>query len=158
MLQRIQSVYLVLAALAIILMFFFPLATYYNELSGNYKFFIYGVTCMDPEPGVRFSPLFTLPLTGLALFSSILTVTTLFLYKKRVLQIRLCAINLLVILLMIVVIFFFYASRITAMTGIEPAYNYAGMVMPLAALVFLILSHRSIKRDESLVKSSERLR
>ncbi len=158
MLQRIQSVYLAVAALAIILLFFFPLATYYNELLGNYKFFIYGVTCMDPEPGVHFSLLFTFPLMVLALVSFILTVTTIFLYKKRFLQIRLCAFNLLTILVMIMVIFFFYATRISAMTGIEPSYNYTGMIMPLVALVFLILSHRSIKHDEALVKSSERLR
>ena len=145
-------------ALACILLFFFPLATYYHELQGNYKFFIYGITCMDPEPRVKFNVLFTLPLVFLAVVSFILTLITIFLYKKRSLQIRLCAFNVLVNILLIIVIFFFYATKIKTMTHIEPDYNYAGMVMPLISLVFLILASRSVRKDEALVRSSERLR
>ncbi|MCK9204488.1 MAG: DUF4293 domain-containing protein [Bacteroidales bacterium] len=158
MLQRIQSVYLAIVAIACILLFFFPLATYYHELLGNYQFFVYGITCMDPETKVHFNALFTLPLIILVAISFILTIFTIFLYKKRLLQIRLCSINVLVNIILIMVIFFFYAAKIKTMTQIEPEYNYAGIIMPLISLIFLILASRAIRKDETLVKSSDRLR
>jgi hypothetical protein len=158
MLQRIQSVFLSLVAIASVMLFFFPLADYYNELNGNYKFFIYGVRCMDPEPAVQFSRYFTLPLVILAAASFIFSVITIFSYKNRVLQIRICAFNLITNIVLIMVVFFYYATRIQAMTQTEPEYNYTGMVLPLISIVFLILANRAIRKDQALVKSADRLR
>ncbi len=158
MIQRIQSVYLAIVAIASVLLFFFPLADYYNELQGNYKFFIYGLRSMDPEPGVSFSAFFTFPLVMLAVISFLLSLITIFMYKKRILQIRLCAFNVLANIVLIMVIFFFYAPKIQEMTKVEPGYNYVGMIMPLISLVFLILANRAIRKDEAMVKSADRLR
>ena len=158
MLQRIQTVYLAIAAIACILLFFFPLANYYHELEGNYRLFIYGVKSMDPEPKVIFSSLFTLPLVCLVIISLILSVTTIFLHKNRLLQIRICAFNVLALIVLLMVIFFFYATRIKTMTLIEPDYCYTGMILPLVALVCLILANRAIRKDEAVVKSADRLR
>jgi hypothetical protein len=158
MLQRIQSVYLAIVAISSVLLFFFPLADFYNDLHGNYKFYIYGVRCMDPDPKVVFGALFTIPLIFLAVVSFIFSMATIFLYKNRPLQIRICSFNMISNIVLIMVIFFFYATRIQSMTQIEPQYNYIGMVQPLAAIVFLILSNRAIRKDEKLVKSADRLR
>ncbi|MDP1624000.1 MAG: DUF4293 domain-containing protein [Bacteroidales bacterium] len=158
MLQRIQTLYLAIVAIACILLFFFPLATYYDELHGNYKFFIYGIRSMDPEPGVLFNPYFTIPLIFMVVVSFIFTISTVFLFKNRPLQIRLCAFNGLTNIVLIMVIFFFYATKIKSMTLIEPEYNYTGMVLPLVSLLFIIFANKAIKRDEMLVKSSDRLR
>ncbi len=158
MLQRIQSVYLAVVAIASGLLFFFPLANYYNEIHGNYKFFIYGIKCMDPDQKITFPAFFTSPLIFLVVASIIFSVVTIFLYKNRFLQIRICAFNLITNIVLIMVIFFFYATRIQTMTMIEPDYNYAGMVLPLISIVFLILSNRAIRKDQALVKSADRLR
>mgnify|MGYP001347595268 CR=1 FL=1 len=158
MLQRIQSVFLSIVAIASVMLFFFPLADYYNELNGNYKFFIYGIRCMDPEPTVQFSRYFTLPLVILAAASFIFSVITIFSYKNRVLQIRICAFNLITNIVLIMVVFFFYATRIQSMTKTEPEYNYTGMILPLISIVFLILANRAIRKDQALVKSADRLR
>jgi len=158
MIQRIQTLYLAIAAIASVLLFFFPLADYYNELQGNYKFFLYGIRCMDPEPKVLFSVWFTLPLMLIAAASFIFSASTIFLYKNRLMQIRLCAFNVLANIVLIMLIFFFYAARIKTMTGTEPEYDYSGMVLPLITLCFLILATRSIRKDEALVKSTDRLR
>ncbi|HNY01937.1 MAG TPA: DUF4293 domain-containing protein [Bacteroidales bacterium] len=158
MIQRIQTLYLSLIAIAGVLLFFFPLAHYYDEMLGNYKFFIYGVVSMDPEPKVSFPSLFTLPLVIIVGISILLTLLTIFMYRNRPLQVRLCAFNLLATIVLIMVIFFFYATRIKTMTGIEPEYSYLGMGLPLVSLLFLILSHQAIRKDETLVKSADRLR
>jgi hypothetical protein len=158
MLQRLQTLYLAIVAIACILLFFFPLANYYDEIQGNYKFFLYGIQSMDPEPKVTFSSFFTIPLVFLVVVSFIFTVSTIFLYKKRLLQIRICTFNVLTNIVLIMVIFFFYATRIKTMTLIEPDYNYIGMVLPLISLAFLVLASRAIRKDEALVKSADRLR
>ncbi|MCK9219500.1 MAG: DUF4293 domain-containing protein [Bacteroidales bacterium] len=158
MLQRIQSLYLAIVAIACVLLFFFPLANYFNEIQGNYKLFIYGVTSMDPEPKVQFGSLFTLPLIALAIISFLLSILTIFQYKKRVLQMRICSFNILINIVFIMVVFFFYATKIKTLTQIEPEYNYFGMVLPLISIVLLLLANNAIRKDESLVKSSDRLR
>jgi hypothetical protein len=158
MIQRIQSLYLAIAAVASVMLFFFPLADYYNELHGNFKFFIYGLRSMDPEPKVLVSAWFALPLIIFAAVSFLFSVTTIFLYRNRPLQIRINAFNVLVNIVLIMLIFFFYAARIKALTMTEPEYEYAGMVMPLITLCFLILSTRSIRKDEALIRSADRLR
>ena len=158
MLQRIQSLYLAIVAIACIMLFFFPLANYYHELQGNYKFFIYGIRSMDPEPKVQFSPYFTLPLIFLVVASFIFTVSTILLFKNRPLQIRMCAFNVLTNIVLIMVVFFFYATKIKSLTLIEPDYNYTGMAMPLVSLLFLVLANKAIRKDEALVRSSDRLR
>jgi peptidoglycan/LPS O-acetylase OafA/YrhL len=158
MLQRIQSLYLAIVAIACILLFFFPLADYYNELEGNYKLFIYGVRSMDPEPKVAFSLFFTAPLIFMVVASFIFAVAAIFLFKNRPLQLRLCAFNMLTNIVLIMVIFFFYATKIKTMTLTEPEYNYTGMVLPLVSILFLIFANQAIRKDEKLVKSVDRLR
>ncbi len=158
MLQRIQTIYLAIVAIACVMIFFFPLANYYNEIQGNYKLFIYGIRCMDPEPKVLFPNYFTIPLIFLVVASFIFTVSTIFLFKNRPLQIRLCAFNMLTNIVLIMVIFFFYATRVKTMTQIEPEYNYTGMVLPLVSLLFLIFSNQAIRKDEALVRGADRLR
>ncbi|MFZ4521859.1 MAG: DUF4293 domain-containing protein [Bacteroidales bacterium] len=158
MLQRIQTIYLAIVAIACILLFFFPLATYFHEVQGNYKLFIYGIKSMDPDPKVPFSSYFTIPLIFMVVASFIFSVSTIFLFKNRPLQIRLCSFNMLTNIVLIMVIFFFYATKITTLTQIEPEYNYTGMVMPLVSVLFLILATQAIKKDEALVKSADRLR
>jgi hypothetical protein len=158
MLQRIQTVFLAIAAIASILLFFFPLANYYSDVNGNYKLFIYGIRCMDPEPRVAFSAYFTLPLVFLNLFSLIFSVAAVFNYRNRFLQMRIGAFNLITNIVLLMVIFFFYATRIQGMTQIEPDYRYLGMSLPLVAILCLVLANRFIKKDEKLVKSADRLR
>lgn len=158
MVQRIQTLYLAVVAIACILMFFFPLANFYDEFQGNYKFFIYGIRSMDPEPKVMFSPYFTIPLIVIVIASFIFSVSTILLFKNRPLQIRLCAFNVLSNIVLIMVIFFFYATKIKSLTMIEPDYNYAGMALPLVSLLLVVLAQKAIRKDDALVRSADRLR
>ena len=158
MIQRIQTVYLFIAAVCGILLFFFPVATFYNELAGNYRFLITGVESMDPNPKVQFSFWFTSPLWIIAGITTILTLVTIFLYKNRLLQIRLIAFGILFYILIVILIFLFYTSKIQEFTQIEPSYRSAGAFFPLVALLFLLLANRSIRKDEAKVKAADRLR
>lgn len=158
MIQRIQTVYLALAAIVSILLFFFPLASFYNEMEGNYRLFIYTVQSLDPTPKLQFGSMFTLPMVFFTVISVFFSVTTIFLYKNRPQQSRLCSFNILANVLMVMILFFFYISRIESMTHTDARYHWIGMVLPLITLMLLILANRGIRKDEALVKSADRLR
>ncbi len=157
MLQRIQTIYLALAAIAGLLVFFFPLASFYNLNQGNYSFYVCTIQSLDPDPVVHFTKWITLPLILLMTLSFMLSLLTLILYKKRPLQLRLVAFNVMINIVFIVLVFFYYISKIKTIALAEPSYG-TGIVFPLATLVFLIMANRAIRKDEALVRSTERLR
>ena len=113
---------------------------------------------MDPEPSMSFPAYFTIPLIFMAVASFIFSLSAILLYKNRPLQIRLCNFNMLTQIVFVMVVFFFYAAKIKTMTGIDPDYNYTGMGVPLVSILFLVLASQAIRKDDSLVKSADRLR
>jgi len=158
MIQRIQSLYLFVVAVACLLLFFFPMIQYAGP-GGTYKLFATGMKSYSDIPGTLFFWQ-TFPLLVLVLASLLLSVITIFLFKKRRIQFRLVSVNILLNVLMTGLIFLLY-SRLyeTAFGGgrILPTYLF-GTYIPLISLVFLVLASRAIRKDEALVKSSDRLR
>ena len=157
MIQRVQTLFLAGASLALILLFFFPLATFYDELLGNFRFFITTLEPMDPDPKLQVSIWFASPLYLITAFCGILTLATIFFYKNRPRQVQVIAIAIFLNILLIVLIFFFYINRIEKLTGITASYQF-GIFLPLISLLFLVLANRFIRKDEQLVKSADRLR
>lgn len=158
MIQRIQTIYLSVAVIASALLFFLPLASFYNEVVGNYRLFIYSVKCMDPNPKFIFGNFYTFPLLFFMVTSVFLSAGAIFLYKKRLLQARYCTFNIMINIVFLMVLFFFYINQIKGMVKIEPEYNPVGMILPLVTMASLILASRAIRKDEELVKSADRLR
>ena len=157
MLQRIQTLFLAIAVISGALLFYFPIADYYHELYGNYKLFVTGLQCMDPDPKISTSIWFTAPLYLITGVTVLLGVMSIFLYKNRITQLRLVAFNILLNIVLIVLLFIFYSGKIEELTQIIPTYRI-GVFLPLVSLVFLVLANRFIRKDEALVKSTERLR
>ena len=154
MIQRIQTIYLVLVIICLGLTFLFPFATY-TLSSVEESNFIFNVFGLDIEGNnkIKFPYYVSIALSiGLSLF-------TISRFKNRVLQMKLGRFNYLTILLTIVLSFInirtiedlFPAGNVTVAFGV-------GLFMPVAALVFLFLANRSIKNDEKLIKSIDRIR
>jgi len=158
MIQRIQSLYLVVVVATCILLFFFPMIEYVSP-GGTYKLFVTGMKSYSDLPGNLFF-LQTLPLLILTISSLILALITIFLFKKRRVQFLLVNINVFLNVLLIGLVFLLYSRLFeTAFGGgsILPTYLF-GTYIPLISLVFLVLASRSIRKDEALVKSTDRLR
>ena len=158
MIQRIQTLYLSLAFIAIALLFAFPLAQFLSD-HGAYIFSVRGLKNMVPgEPNV-FNPMLFLPLIVVAISLALLSLYTIFQFKKRSLQIKLTHIGVLTAIALIIGIFFLYIPMIEKKINIVPDYSKAfGIYLPLVALVFMVMANRAIKRDEKLVRSADRLR
>jgi len=151
MIQRIQSLYLFLAVVALSLVFFFPLA----NLSNNQDLIIFNITGFS-----RFSVLeqiITWPLIALNIITILLTLIVIGLYQKRLLQIRITRIALMLNLGFIALMYFVYGDHLAKMIKMDVNYEI-GSVFPLIALVFHVLAIYAINKDERLIKSIDRIR
>ncbi|MGH0051841.1 MAG: DUF4293 domain-containing protein [Sphaerochaetaceae bacterium] len=97
-------------------------------------------------------------LIAFALIVAIFAVISIFLFKKRKLQITLSRVAMLVVLLfLIMTIYVSYADLANVMSSINVMPGY-GIFLPFLTIVVLILAVRNIKKDDKLVKSMDRLR
>lgn len=92
---------------------------------------------------------------------SVLSFVTIFLYKKRKLQIKFCIIIivLLICLFAFLTIFLFVFSYLDVKVffNLEPI-EIAGLFLPVVSLIFIIFAKKFIKKDEKKVRSWERIR
>jgi hypothetical protein len=158
MIQRIQTVYLFLAFLAIALLFAFPLAQFFSE-TGTYIFSITGLKNMVPGEPEAFNSMIFLPMIILDIAIALLALIAIFQYKKRPLQVKFTSAGVFLTIALIMGIFFLYIPVIQKKINIIPNYlDSIGVYLPLVALVFFVMANRAIKRDEKLVRSADRLR
>jgi len=142
MIQRVQSLYLLLTVIISALLFYIPL-------------FQYPLSPSDAAPTVySISTNSFLLILNIAI--GLLSFITIFFYKNRKLQLRSCRLCLMLIFVMVAL--FFYTSD-TLAGGIGQRVTYkAGAYLPLIQIVFVFLAHVGIKKDDKLVRSADRLR
>jgi len=135
MLQRIQSLYLLIAAIC----------------SGILSSSTYLVISDGTTYEIIDSPVYVFLFIG----SALLSLTSIFLYKSRQTQFVLGRLN--IILNFILLGLFVY--RLLNLPG-EPSNSEKGigLLLPIFSIVLLALANKAIKKDESLVKSVDRLR
>jgi hypothetical protein len=155
MIQRIQSVYLFLAAIAVVMMFFFPIANFYSDL---YYFYLNLVGISDET----FLSINTIPLIAIAVILLALITLSIFIYKNRLLQVRIIRFAVLIDISLIIVLYFGYIDNIiksfkTEGTTFEVEYK-AGIYFPLIVLILLVLAMRGVLSDEKKVRAADRLR
>ncbi|MCD0465738.1 DUF4293 domain-containing protein [Flavobacterium sp. ENC] len=137
MIQRIQTVYLILTFIVTgVLVFFIPLWT----LSNGKAFYF-----MQDQ-------VYTV-LLGL---STMLTIISIISYKKRQNQFVMGRLN--IILNLILLGLFVYRSLNLSGETVTVSEKGIGMFLPIVAIVLLVLANKAIKKDEDLVKSVDRLR
>jgi hypothetical protein len=156
MIQRIQTVYLSIAALACILLVFFPLAQYISDVQGTYVFYITGVKYMiDPPITVHFWR--TFPLLALVAITFLLTVISIFLFKNRQRQVLIVNLAFLLQVIFVSLVLLYYTGYFEKICNTRVSYQF-GVFVPLVSMGFLFLASRAIKKDDRLVRSTDRLR
>ncbi|GAB5400588.1 MAG: DUF4293 domain-containing protein [Aureisphaera sp.] len=136
MLQRIQTIYIVIAALIIgALYVWFPAL---QDEAGN--------AILSKEDPI------ILGLMGAVVLLCIVSILN---FKKRQLQFVL---NRLSIILNFVLLGVFVYRSLTISGETLVSEKGIGMLLPIISIVFLVLANKAIKRDEDLVKSVDRLR
>jgi hypothetical protein len=147
MIQRIQTVYILLSAILIGLLFSLPFA----EIAFNDQLYLFDIRGIVRNDTVQENGLPLALLTGLIL---LLHVYTLFIYKKRILQIR---ILIFTILLMVGLFGLFYFFTYYAFDDAQISFKMT-VIFPLVAVILDYLAIRNIGKDEALIRSINRIR
>lgn len=136
MIQRIQSVWLFLASVVTFL---------------TLKFSFYSGTRPPDNQYYQLNGTYNILLMSTTIALGVLTLVTIFLFKKRVIQLRLCIAGIVLDLLLI----FLYFRAIPDFVKGEYAITAASHIVIIIALV---LAARGINKDEKLIRDSNRLR
>jgi hypothetical protein len=158
MIQRVQSIYLLLAALAAVMTFILPFAHF---LDGNTKlseYALFGV--FNVQSGVvEMGDPWGFPTWIFSAILVLLPVLAILQFKNRGLQLKLTRLTMLLNLGFVVYLSFAIQSIHNELYDAGTSIFYhAAFYMPVISLPFLFLAIRGIKKDEALVKSLDRIR
>lgn len=150
MIQRKQTLFMLVAVVLNILCLCLPIGTFDAEgmrMATEYNLWL------DTMRGAKD---FTVcPLFVILLLSSVLGIYTIFAYHNRVVQARLCTFNMLLIIGWYIVFAVF--SKVMGGGNIEFQAEI-GSVAPMFALAMYFLSYKAIWADEKLVRAADRIR
>jgi glucan phosphoethanolaminetransferase (alkaline phosphatase superfamily) len=188
MLQRIQSLYLLLAALCVLCMLFFPVATFNVETNHGTIHFETGMSGMKKEiTGTRYkvdkeymesvidtkneskySKFFNMGMIGVLVFFGLI-IFVIFLYKKLDLQISMTTVLLGISVAFLLAVLFMPSlgqKFISEEAGFFNEIKIKGTSvsrglstwLPAGTIAFTLLALLKMKRDRRLLKSLDRLR
>ena len=141
MLQRIQTVWLLLVAACAFGTYSLPI--YIGKLAdGSAKKFLI------PDSFLLFPLVFGLGAVALV---------CIFLFKNRKLQFRLCIIGILLSIL-VIVLEYYKTTGFKEANAFQSGSYQPGALIPFAIVIFFYLAAKGINKDEKLVKSLDRLR
>jgi len=146
--QRIQSVYLLIAAILMAVFAFFPALTF--ELGG--REFVYGALEAGKVGVTHIDPLM---LTLIALIV-LLAVIDIFLFKNLQRQMTVCFVDVIIGLAMFVAICI-QAFVVGSKDGVTVMWQWY-LLLPALSVIFLLLAHKSMSNDKKKLRDADRLR
>lgn len=161
MIQRVQSIYLLVSALVLSAILAVPYAAF-EGVSGQQTLSILGGRFQRAD-GLTIVDTFQLIPLILLSISTLLLLGSIFLFKNRKLQVKLVNLSMFstFIFLLSLGTNIYRQIELNMTQNLALSFNFAkslGLLIPIIALVFAWLATRGIKRDEELVRSADRIR
>ncbi len=165
MIQRIQSIFLLLVAICMALMLGFDIWQKVSVADGEVvRLDAYYLThfqmeeATDPTPTNIVEQQAAWYIAILASLAAVVALYSIFRYDNRLLQIKLGALNSLLIgVSFVAAMYLQYKGEEMLVTGASGE-HLTGFYLPVAALLFNMLANRFIRKDEALVRSADRFR
>lgn len=149
MIQRIQTVYLLVVAILMVVMMSLPVGSF---VAADYTATVFNnLSLVAPDGIADYAPW---AMFAILMVSAVVTLGTIFLYKKRMLQIRLTIFNIILLL-------GYYGTLVTFVFMLKGENSFTPswtVILPLISIILDWLAIRAIGKDEMLVKAYERLR
>jgi len=157
MIQRIQTIWLLLASGILLLLFLFPYLQYFDNFGVAMVIKITGIYQGIAE-GVIQTQSFILQ-TIATVVTALIPLITIFNYKNRKKQLQLTYLNIFIVILLGI---WFYFTANNAVENVNKSIQLenigiGALLIPIN-LVFLLLAAKGIRNDEKLIKSVNRLR
>lgn len=150
MIQRIQTVYLLLAVAVLVACLCLPIGSVEPQGMGvPAAWYNLGLT---QGQGFDMRPV---PFVGLVVTAA-LSLLTIFQYRQRARQMRLCTVS--IVLCVLWYAYYIFSALVSLHTGGATFHVRFAACLPLVAIILLALAHRGIKADDRLVKSMDRIR
>ena len=141
MIQRVQSIWLLLAAAGAFFAYTLPL--FIGKLADNTeRTFLMGEKLL---------------LVAMLIGTGLLALLTIFLFKNRKLQFKLCILGVFLSIGIIALEYYFVESFKKENLIVSGTYQL-GALLPIVMMILFIFASRGIYRDDKLVKSVDRLR
>lgn len=161
MIQRIQTLYFLLALVALTIMFFVPYIVI-NEPNGviAFKPFIVNAISIDGVSEKIFSTIYM----GILLAITVIVIfLTTFAYRHRMFQIRMSLASLMAQFGIICFIIYYTvkAQNILSTMGQEPQWHIQYsivIVLPIVSMIFTYLGYKGVIKDEAIIRSLDRIR
>ncbi len=147
MIQRIQSVYLLIVTALLVAALCLPMGSF-TDAQGIHAFKSLGVELANGYQS-------TWGLFTILMLSAIVAFATIFLYRNRILQIRMSIFNSLLLIGYYLAFLAFYIAFKNEGTTFQ---IHWALSFPLIAIILNYLAIRAIGRDEVMVKAADRLR
>lgn len=156
MIQRIQTVYLLLAAVSLFSVFLFDIAHFTDAAGARNELSLYSLQLAGGEYSqVQYSliPIAVLSVTGALYLLGI------FSYRRRKRQMQLVRFSYLTLAVSIVAMWWFTDRNYWVLELPDPDLSYrTGFYLPFVAFAFSWLANRAIRSDEALIRSLDRIR
>ena len=146
--QRIQSVYLLIAVILMAVFAFFPALTF--ELGG--REFVYGALATGKVGVTHIDPLMLM----LVVLICLLAIIDIFLYKNLQRQMTVCFVDIIIGLAMLIAIGI-QAFVVSGKEGLVLNCQWY-LALPILSIIFLMMAHKAMSRDKKLLRDSDRLR
>lgn len=155
MIQRIQSVYLFFVLAISLSMFFLPFCQYQNPQQ-QYILHLSGITNITNPTQSFIIPGFSLQIINIII--GLLSVIAIFAFNSRSRQIKLVKTTMLLLVLFAALLFFYSNILVQKMQQPIDKTYLLSIYLPLVSFIFSYLALISIKKDEELVRSADRIR
>jgi len=159
MIQRIQTAFLLVATILAVIIVVHPVSEM-NLSDGSVALFTSFRLKSLQEPLQTYT--YTFPIAVLALASALISFITILFFQKRTLQMRLCVYNILITIGLSAVMFYYYftikSGEIAEGLFVNiHSFSYT-IIFPFVNIILLFQAFRTIRRDDLLIKSYDRLR
>ena len=150
MIQRIQSLYLLIAVVLLIVASLFPFYTFNNG-----QIIMDGFTLHSAGGEKIFS---TIALNIINWLGALLAFITIFLYKNRILQMRIATYTIIILLgfYLLLIYYRFYALPKIETITFSKLEIYG--LFPVISAILIYMAARAIKRDEEKIRAMDRFR
>lgn len=157
MIQRIQTIWLLLATIVILGLFMFPYLNYIDLVGLGKKLFVTGEYSAVNNESVKQSNFLLQTIATIVV--ALVPFVTIFQFKNRKLQIKLIFVSIALIALLGVWMYFTSVATLDLISQSFGANNIGvGFFLLPISIIFLAMALGGIRNDEKLIKSADRLR
>ena len=156
MIQRVQSIYLLLVTVLMSFVLIRPYAALDLTDGQTLTFRSYKIE-YNAGSEQRSTYKSTIPLVFLAVVTALISFGNIFLYHRRIWQLRVCLINTVLIVVLLATMYLYYIRAKSSLDVAMHAFRLPA-IYPLLCVFLSLLAYRNIHSDELLVNSYNRIR